>query len=126
MDLLVSIMTIISDTIDTKQFTLVDSEGNDITGKEQFGLVLYGGRAVYIESEYFNYRAVDAICREMNYTHATYWTRSSSEDFDIRYQYISSLFILYCDKAEWKSCSYTENPSHDHYNLHVNCTTGNK
>ena len=120
-------ITIISDTEDTKSFTLVDSEGSDITGQEQLGLLLYGGRTVCIDNSHFKFKVADAICREMNYTRATYWTTSSSEGFRIKSQYYSDLRPLYCDKEEWKSCSFSENScgGYSSYALHINCT-GNR
>ena len=120
---LIIVVTIISDTMDKKVFSLLDSEGNDISGKQQLGLLLYGGRTVCVsDRKYFNFKAADAICREMNYTRATYWT-SFSKLFDIRRQYYPNLSIKKCDRAEWKSCSYSEYSCRDtSYALHLNCT----
>ena len=119
---------LISDTIDTKQFTLVDSEGNDITGKEQLGLVLYGGRTVqYTDSSHpIDFKAADAICRQMNYTRAAYYTTNSNEGFDITPHYNSNLRITKCDRAEWKSCRYTEIPSFHTSHFFINCTGNGK
>ena len=75
----------------------------------------------------FDFKAADAICREMNYTHATYWTtRNYVQGFDmskVKYRYYPSLGISKCDRAEWKSCSYSKYSCQGNdYALRINCT----
>ena len=64
---------------ETKTFTLVNSTGHLINGRE-LGLLLYGGGTVCDDS--FDNIAANAICKKMNYTHAMRWT--SRKSFDIQ------------------------------------------
>ena len=63
---------------EVKSFTLVNSNGNLINGRE-LGLLLYGGGTVC--DDRFSDNAADAICKQMNYNRSVRWTR---ESFDIQ------------------------------------------
>ena len=105
-------MCFISDTVEKLQlFTLVDSEGNTITEEEQLGLLLYRGGTVCSNYDSYVLRAADAICKEMNFTHAERWT--TKESFDIQSKYNISLNSVTCtDSLDWKrNCSSSSKKS---------------
>ena len=99
---------IVSDT-DIKLFTLVDSEGNEITEEMQLGLLLYRGGTVCSHREYFSYTAADAICKEMNFARAERWTSKISEDIYSNYR--ANLGYVWCKSTDWDSCSYPDSAS---------------
>ena len=68
------------------RFTMVNSEGTEIKGSEEMGLLLYKGGTVcnYGQSQ-FNFKAADAICKELNFTRAIRWT--IQESFGIQSNY---------------------------------------
>ena len=101
----------ISDEKLLKKFSLVDSEGNDITEGQQLGLLLYRGGTVCNEDQtisqyYFLLDYAMAICKEMNFTHALRWT--VRESFDIQSNYDIYLMSVKCSSAEWESCRFDE------------------
>ena len=85
----------------------MDSEGKDIVGELQLGLLLYRG-AVFCGGKYtFNYKMADTICREMNFTRAETWTRKSSSDIQgIKDKILAK--IQSCDGVDRESCYYNE------------------
>ena len=102
------ILTEISDNYIHKPFTLVNSEGNEITEGEQLGLLLYRGGTVCNHgwNKGSGSKAADAICKEMNFKGADRWT--TKESFDIQYGRNISLGYLECNSEEWGSCTYSE------------------
>ena len=104
-----------------KQFTLVDTEGNEITEKEQLGLLLYRGGKV-LHYYHFDYRAADVICKHMNFTHAATWT--TEENFQIQSNYDVNLDGVLCEKAEWDSCRFYEEYSSSTWSraVYLSCT----
>ena len=104
---------------DTKQiFTLVDSEGNDVVEEEQLGLLLYRGGKV-LSGYYFDFKAADAICRQMNFTHAVIWT--TEENFDIRSNYKVYLRDVMCESEKWESCIFYETGTRGQV-VYLSCT----
>ena len=81
---------------DVKLFSLVDSTGKEVAAGE-LGLLLYRGGTVYSYHPYlhdFNdLGKADAICKKMNFTYGTKWTKSVSfeiqSNYDVRLGYIN-------------------------------------
>ena len=73
---------------EVKLFSLVDSKGKDVAAGE-LGLLLYRGGTVYSYHPYlqdFNdLRKADYICKKLNFTYGTKWTKSVS--FEIQSNY---------------------------------------
>ena len=115
---------IISDSVDKKFFTLVDSKGNEITEKEQLGLLLYrGGRVCNYGYNHnnkgkFTGNVADAICKEMNFTRAERWTTKERFDIQSNYDYVH-LWNVECSRADWSNCTYLEYTGSTRY--HRNC-----
>ena len=112
----------ISDSVDKlKLFTLVNSEGKEITEKEQLGLLLYRGGTVCGLSDF---KVADAICKEMNFTRAETWT--TDVNFDIQSNYLINLKnVGGCgNNAEWERCYYSESTLDCNHNTDVflSCT----
>ena len=91
-------------TLITVVFTLVDSEGNNISGEEQLGLLLYKGGTVC--DDRFDAKAAEAICKEMNFTRAVEW--NSDTNFDIQSNYDIKLDEVECLSVVWRNCTYSE------------------
>ena len=91
---------------DKNIFTLVDSAGEEITEEKQLGLLLYRGGTVCVYYDHFTFKSADAICREMNFTRAERWT--TKESFDVQSNYEITVENVYCVRAEWESCGFTE------------------
>ena len=88
----------------SQDYTLVDSEGNNIEG-EQLGLLLYHGGTVC--NEYFDDSDADEICISyFGYARAGRWTRK--ESFDIQTDYtVKDKWKFGCDHSQdvFLSCS---------------------
>ena len=101
----------------------MDSEGNNITEEGQLGLLLYRGGTVCDDS--FNYTAADAICKQMNFTHALEWNSEAS--FDIQSNYDIKLDDVECSSDELKNCRYSEIHDCEHSeDVFLSCGTGEK
>ncbi|KAL5248219.1 hypothetical protein ACHWQZ_G017411 [Mnemiopsis leidyi] len=94
----------------TELFTLVDSEGNEISEEGQLGLLLYKGGTVCDDS--FDGLAAAAICKKMNFTGGASWT--SEESFEIQSSYNINLDDVDCESAEWENCTFTEEDNCGH------------
>ena len=106
-------------------FTLVDSEGNDITGPDQLGLLLYRGGTVCYHGDYINYYLADVVCRQMNFTRAERWTTKESYDIQSNYEtYVVVHDSVECITGEWENCTYSDYTSNcDHsQDLFLSCT----
>jgi len=91
-------------------FTLVDSNGRAIEGRQK-GLLLYKGGTVC--DDYFSTDSANVICQYMGYTAAASW--SSGETLDIQNNYEINLDDVNCSGvAEWESCSYSESHNCGH------------
>ena len=85
-------------------FTMVNSEGINVTQGNQSGLLLYKGGTVCDHS--FSNNAAEAICKLMNFTSAVEW--NSGAYFEIQSNYDIKLDDVECNSTEWESCSYSE------------------
>ena len=93
--------------IDTSElFTIVNSEGMNITQGNQLGLLLYKGGTVCDDN--FNDDAADAICKLMNFTSASRWNGADGVRFDIQNNYDIKLDDVDCSSGEWEDCSYSK------------------
>ena len=88
-------------------FTLVDSEGNEITKEEQLGLLLYRGGTM---CGMIGFTAADAICRYMNFTRAERWT-NEDQSFAIQRNYNRNQYKFECSSSEWESCRFSTHSS---------------
>ena len=101
----------------------MDSDGNNITDEGQLGLLLFKGGTVCNDSFYYN--AADAICKQMNFTHALEWNSETS--FAIQSNYDIKLDEVECGSDEWKNCSYSERHDCEHSeDVFLSCGTGEK
>ena len=99
----------------------MDIDGNTITEEKQLGLLLYKGGTVC--DDYFDNRAADAICRDMNFERAEQW--KSEESFGIQSDYNIKLDDVKCINDEWRDCSYSEEPNCKHSeDVFLSCTSG--
>ena len=106
--------------ITVKLFTLVDSEGNNITEEEQLGLLLYKGGTVCDDS--FDAKAAEAICKQMNFTRAVEW--NSDTNFGIQSDYDIKLDEVECLSADWRNCTYSEDHDCGHSeDVFLRCST---
>ena len=126
--LFVCIKSNISDEDLSNKFTLVDSEGHDITQQHKLGLLLYRGGTVcnHRWNRGFGFKAADAICKEMNFKYAERWT--TKESFDIQSNYNITLGNIGCGSkysANWAGCSHSENTIYcGHYeDVFLSCTS---
>ncbi|KAL5272032.1 hypothetical protein ACHWQZ_G000289 [Mnemiopsis leidyi] len=85
-------------------FTMVNSEGINVTQGNQSGLLLYKGGTVC--DDYFSNNAAEAICKLMNFTSAVEWDNGTY--FNIQSNYDIKLDDVKCSSTEWESCSYSE------------------
>ena len=103
-------------------FTLVDSEGDTITG-QQLGLLLYLGGTVC--DDRFNDTAAEAICSHMNKSFTSNDTWRSGVDFTIQSKLEIKLDDVQCRNGEWENCSFSRNHNCGHHeDIFLSCTTG--
>ena len=94
----------VSDSKEVKLFTMVDSEGKDITEEKQLGLLLYRGGAM--RGNTFYSKEADAVCKLMNFTRAE---RSVYlERVGIQNDYDTNRGFIECFGTVWESCRYYE------------------
>ena len=99
----------------------MNAEGGKITEEEQLGLLLYKEGTVCDDS--FNYRAADAICKEMGFAYAKSWT--NDESFSVQSGYDINLDDVVCPNVEWESCEYSEYNNCGHSeDVFLSCSIG--
>ena len=91
-------------------FSLINSDGNARVNSGERGLLLYKGGTVCDDS--FSKSAADAICKEMGYVSARYWT--TGKDWEIQEDYEITLDDLQCSSNNWSSCSYSTSHNCEH------------
>ena len=91
-------------------FTMVNSEGINVTQGNQSGLLLYKGGTVC--DDYFSNNAAEAICKLMNFTSAVEWDNGTY--FNIQSNYDIKLDDVECNSTVWESCSYSEEHNCEH------------
>ena len=100
----------------------MNAEGEEITEEEQLGLLLYKEGTVCDDS--FNYKAADAICKNMGFAYAKSWT-SEDESFSIQSSYDIHLDDVVCPNLEWDSCHYSESNNCGHSeDVFLSCSAG--
>ena len=115
----VTTVNVITPTVLSSVFRLVDDNGNEVEGG-RMGLLLYNGGTVCDDS--FTDNSADAICREMGYSGASNW--DSGDDYESQSGYDIKLDDVSCSSGNWSSCTYSLRHNCGHYeDVFLECET---